>query len=324
MTTEVQPPQLPAPVKSHLIDRFISGGIGGITAAVIGHPLDTIKVRMQTAPPSTPPLYANTLDCTIKLWRSEGMRGLYRGLSVPVAGITPVFALSFWGYGVGQRMFWSRNSSNSDSNSASYNMYNRTMTANRVLEIGGAGAVAGLATVPVLCPLERVKCVMQVQKRSGSTAAPNAWRVLSSMWQSGGLRSVFCGLSAVSLREFAASAVYFGTYEIVRWGLTPANQQNPSIAVTLFAGGLSGVVNWLVAIPIDTLKSNLQVSSEPTKQYPHGIRSVWSDMRAKGLPISSLFRGLVPAVLRAFPANAAAFVGFEQSMKFLAYLRHDA
>jgi solute carrier family 25 carnitine/acylcarnitine transporter 20/29 len=90
---------------------------------------------------------------------------------------------------------------------------------------------------------------------------------------------------------------------------------NPTLA-TLLAGGLAGVANWIVAIPIDTLKSNLQVSTTPGN-YPHGIRSVWKEMRLNREPVTSLFRGLTPALLRAFPSNAACFLGYETAMNFL-------
>ena len=38
-------------------------------------------------------------------------------------------------------------------------------------------------------------------------------------------------------------------------------------------------------------------------------------MRTEGP--ASLFKGLTPVMLRAFPANAACFLGFEVTMKFL-------
>jgi solute carrier family 25 carnitine/acylcarnitine transporter 20/29 len=32
------------------------------------------------------------------------VRGLYRGMLAPLAGVTPMFAISFWGYGLGQSL----------------------------------------------------------------------------------------------------------------------------------------------------------------------------------------------------------------------------
>lgn len=39
--------------------------------------------------------------------------------------------------------------------------------------------------------------------------------------------------------------------------------------------------------------------------------------------IGSLYKGVVPVMLRAFPANAACFLGYEMTMKFLNYIWPD-
>jgi solute carrier family 25 carnitine/acylcarnitine transporter 20/29 len=85
----------------------------------------------------------------------------------------------------------------------------------------------------------------------------------------------------------------------------------------LVAGGTAGIANWAVALPIDTLKSKLQVA--PEGKYPNGIRSVFSEIMQKE-GVGSLFRGFGPVMLRAFPANAACFVGYESAIKFLTWI----
>jgi Mitochondrial carrier protein len=37
-------------------------------------------------------------------FRTEGIRGIYRGVSAPITAVTPLFAVSFWGYDMGKRM----------------------------------------------------------------------------------------------------------------------------------------------------------------------------------------------------------------------------
>ena len=54
----------------------------------------------------------------------------------------------------------------------------------------------------------------------------------------------------------------------------------------------------------------------PEGTYPHGIRSVFADIMRKEGP-SALFRGLAPVMIRAFPANAACFLGYEAALKAL-------
>ena len=51
------------------LTELISGGGGGMSLVLVGHPLDTIKVRVQTmtvVPGQTPP-YTGTVDCARKI-----------------------------------------------------------------------------------------------------------------------------------------------------------------------------------------------------------------------------------------------------------------
>lgn len=52
----------------------------------------------------TLPLYSGTYDCAKKTVQREGFRGLYKGMSAPIAGVAPIFAISFFGFGLGKRL----------------------------------------------------------------------------------------------------------------------------------------------------------------------------------------------------------------------------
>lgn len=61
---------------------------------------------------------------------------------------------------------------------------------------------------------------------------------------------------------------------------------------------------------------NIPTSIAPQGTYKNGIRDVFRElMRTEG-PLA-LYKGVTPVMLRAFPANAACFIGFEISMKTL-------
>lgn len=79
------------------LKSFLSGGVGGIGLVLVGHPLDLIKVRLQTSTQ-----YSSMRDCFQKTIARDGLRGLYRGMATPIVGITPIFAVCFWGYKVGK------------------------------------------------------------------------------------------------------------------------------------------------------------------------------------------------------------------------------
>lgn len=70
---------------------FLAGGAAGIGAVLAGHPFDTLKVRLQTSNQ-----YKGLADCFRQTVAKDGLLALYRGMSAPLVGVTPMFALSFW------------------------------------------------------------------------------------------------------------------------------------------------------------------------------------------------------------------------------------
>lgn len=73
----------------------------------------------------------------------------------------------------------------------------------------------------------------------------------------------------------------------------------------------------IIGMPSDVLKSRLQ--SAPEGKYPKGVRSVFAELMKEEGPLA-LYKGIAPVMLRAFPANAACFIGFEMSLNFLNWL----
>ncbi|KAF8565687.1 hypothetical protein P879_04410 [Paragonimus westermani] len=290
---------------SHVISpfkSFVAGGFGGVCCVAVGHPLDTIKVRLQTMPhvgPGETPLYSGTWDCTRKTVAADGLLGLYKGMGAPIVGVAPIFAICFFGFNCGKKIF------------AEDPMHLRKH------EILLAGMFSGVFTTAIMAPGERIKCLLQTQ--SGSHAPPKykgPIDVIRQLYREGGVRSLFRGTAVTLLRDIPASGAYFLSYEWIKEVLRKSSDSADQLSVgkTLFAGGVAGIFNWLVAIPPDVLKSRYQ--SAPEGRYPKGIRSVFTEMIAKE-GFFALYKGVTPVLLRAFPANAACFLGYEVALKFL-------
>lgn len=62
---------------------FVAGVFSGIAKLSVGHPFDTIKVRMQTSQNSQ---FNGPLDCLMKTVRNEGFSGVYKGATPPLIG----------------------------------------------------------------------------------------------------------------------------------------------------------------------------------------------------------------------------------------------
>ena len=58
---------------------------------MVGHPLDTIKVRIQSMEvvPGKAPQYTGMIDCAKQIVNKQGVKGLYSGMAGPLAGTDP-------------------------------------------------------------------------------------------------------------------------------------------------------------------------------------------------------------------------------------------
>ena len=284
---------------------FVAGGFGGSCLVLVGHPLDLLKVRLQTQPtpgPGEKPLYTGTFDAMKKIMKYEGPRGFYKGMAAPLVGVAPIFAVSFFGFNVGKSI-----QQKTPTDKLSYT------------QLFGAGCVAGVFSTVIMAPGERIKCLLQVQQNAATAKYAGPVDCAKQLYREGGIRSIYRGTMATLARDVPGSGMYFMSYEFLQNVLTPEGKSRSDISPlrTLFAGGMAGILNWVVAIPPDVLKSRLQIA--PEGKYPNGMRSVFTElMREEGL--MSMYKGFTPVMLRAFPANAACFMGYEVAMKFLNWL----
>ena len=267
--------------------------MSGVCNVAVGHPIDLVKVRMQTAVTQMTVTAASSGSSTFQHLRTifvaEGLSGLYRGVSAPLLAVTPAFAISFYSYDLAKRGIREVSSSQTE----------MTVAQNCL-----AGAFSGIPLAAVVAPSERIKCLMQVDK----TRFSGFGDCLQQVYKEGGLRSVFRGLGATCIRDVPGNAAYFGTYEVLRRELCRLEgTQTPTLYATLFAGGMAGVANWIVALPADTLKSRLQTA--PAGKYRNLFDVFQQLVRQEGF--KALFRGLSPALLRAFPSNAACLAAVE-------------
>ncbi|KAK9480752.1 mitochondrial carrier domain-containing protein [Lipomyces japonicus] len=277
------------------IKSFVAGGVGGISAVLVGHPFDLIKVRMQTAEKG---VYSSALDVVRKTVAQDGALGIYRGVTPPLLGVTPMFAISFWGYDLGKRIVAAVSPPAIDGK-----------TDLTIAQISAAGFFSAIPTTAVAAPFERIKVLLQVQGQHGEPKYSGILDVVSKLYKDGGVRSLYRGSLATLARDGPGSALYFATYEYLKEKLTPDGQKL-SLGAISFAGGASGVAMWTAVFPVDTIKSKLQ-----TSETQSNIIKVTTQIYRSG-GIKAFFPGIGPALARSFPANAATFVGVELTHNF--------
>ncbi|ATZ51311.1 Bccrc1 [Botrytis cinerea B05.10] len=278
-----------------------AGGFGGVCAVIVGHPFDLVKVRLQTAERG---VYKGAIDVVTKSVAKDGLaRGLYAGVSAPLVGVTPMFAVSFWGFDVGKNL-----------------VRNFTSTAPHepltIAQISTAGFFSAIPQTIITAPFERVKVLLQIQGQKelapGEKPKYNGGvDVVKQLYKEGGIKSVFRGSGATLARDGPGSAAYFATYEYIKRRLTPIDPvtgkpgKDLSLLAITGAGACAGVAMWIPVFPVDTVKSRLQtMEGKPT------IGGVIKGLYRNG-GLKAFFPGFGPALARAVPANAATFLGVE-------------
>ncbi|MED6156593.1 hypothetical protein PIB30_015906 [Stylosanthes scabra] len=74
-------PSKPSSIQPNTFQTLVCGGIAGSTAALFTTPFDVIKTRLQTQLPGSMNQYDNVFQGLYKISKSEGLKGLYRGLT---------------------------------------------------------------------------------------------------------------------------------------------------------------------------------------------------------------------------------------------------
>ncbi|KAI6819687.1 hypothetical protein KC332_g9799 [Hortaea werneckii] len=285
------------------------GSIAGIVGKIVEYPFDTVKVRLQSQPDHLPLRYKGPLDCFKQSVAQDGVRGLYRGVSAPLAGAAAENACLFYSYTLGQ------------------NLLRKTLF--RIPEdqelplnaLVSAGAFSGGVTSLVLTPIELVKCRMQAPVQAstlaaaGTMAQPSPFAVIKDVFRSEGLLGFWRGQFGTFLRETGGSAAWFGGWEastlffktrLAKAEGKPAQDVTLPVTQQMASGALAGISYNFLFYPADTIKSKIQ-----TGELSHtGVKPTFSNVGRElygthGL--KGLYRGCGITCMRSAPSSALIF-----------------
>ncbi|KAI6045263.1 mitochondrial carrier domain-containing protein [Pisolithus marmoratus] len=278
------------------------GSVAGMVAEVFEYPLDLAKVRLQSQVLDAAARFSGPLDCLVQTWRNEGIRGLYRGLPVPIFGAMAETAGLFLTYSQLQSLLlW-----------CSSDVFRQPSLP----ELGLAAAGSGFLTSFIITPIELVKCKMQVQmlttppripdfktypptfihavsvsssfpRQHRHTASkrfrelPGPFSIVSNVLRVSGFKGLWVGHVATIIRETGGTSAWFVSKEFFASLLLARRIQASSLSGTqrsftemprenvellpwesAFSGALAGAVYRLSLYPADTVKSAIQTADD--------------------------------------------------------------
>ncbi|KAG0212784.1 Mitochondrial carrier protein ymc2 [Mortierella sp. GBA30] len=187
-----------------------------------------------------------------------------------------------------------------------------------------AGNVAAAESVAVTAT--NANAVKVVAESAGSNAAKNALfftgpiDAVQKIYGQHGLRGLFKGQAVTMVREFQGYGAYFAAYEyLVQRAMRLENKERNELSTVKVVayGACAGYAMWATVYPIDVIKSKLQTDgfTAATRQYSSALDCARQTLAKEGA--AGFFKGIAPCILRAAPANAVTFLGFEMAMRLL-------
>ncbi|KAK4160667.1 mitochondrial carrier domain-containing protein [Cladorrhinum sp. PSN259] len=283
-----------------------AGGGAGMMEALVCHPLDTIKVRMQLSRRGRQPGLAKRgfIKTGVEIVKKETALGLYKGLGAVLTGIVPKMAIRF----------------------TSFEWYKQALASKETGVLSGqslflAGLGAGVTeAVAVVTPMEVIKIRLQAQHHSMADPLDipkyrNAAHALYTVVKEEGFGALYRGVSLTALRQGSNQAVNFTAYTyfkewLYQWQPEYQGQNLPGYQTTLI-GLVSGAMGPMSNAPIDTIKTRLQKmkAEEGTSAFQRITKIAGEMFKHEG--IHAFYKGITPRIMRVAPGQAVTFTVYE-------------
>ncbi|KAK4263836.1 hypothetical protein QN277_029201 [Acacia crassicarpa] len=282
-----------------------AGAAAGAIAATFVCPLDVIKTRLQVH--GLPPGQKGSVIFTSlqNIVRTEGFRGMYRGLSPTIIALLPNWAVYFTVYGQLKGLFLSQDGCN------------QLSTVEHMVAAAGAGAATAFSTNPLWV----VKTRLQTQGMRSDVVPYKSFRsALTRIMHEEGIRGLYSGI-VPSLAGVSHVAIQFPAYEKIKSYLakkddTTVDELGPGkVAI---ASSISKVIASVMTYPHEVIRARLQQQGQAK---PAGVRYAGlvdcsrKVFQTEGLP--GFYRGCATNLLRTTPSAVITFTSFEMIHRFL-------
>lgn len=272
-------------LKQDRISRWYFGGLASAGAACFTHPLDLLKVTLQTQQEGKLSLG----QLTIKVIRQQGVLALYNGISASLLRQLTYSTTRFGIYEVGKQTL------PSDSGFLT-----------KILLAGGAGAAGGFIGTPA--------DMVNVRMQNDVKLAPelrrnykNAFDGLLRVNREEGFRRLFSGASTATSRGFLMTIGQIAFYDQTKAIMLSSGYFVDDPRTHFLASLIAGAIATTLTQPLDVLKTR---AMNATPGQFNGLYDLFK-YTAKLGPLA-FYKGYVPAFVRLGPQTILTFVFLEQ------------
>lgn len=194
------------------VSRLVAGATAGCTACIACYPLDLVRTRLTTQLDGAEH-YRGITDACVKIVRTEGLLGLYSGLTPTLMVAAPSFAISYMVYGslkeyaLEDELFYNLRRVDGSSGEPKLGFL-LTLTC---------GAASGTLSTLVTFPFDTVRRRMQIQSLHFLPhERVSSVQMIGKLLKSDGLRGFYRGLAPEVLKVVPMVGTMFTVYEYLK------------------------------------------------------------------------------------------------------------
>ncbi|XP_029945863.1 mitochondrial dicarboxylate carrier [Salarias fasciatus] len=270
------------------ISRWYFGGVSSSAAACLTHPLDLIKVHLQTQQE----VRVRMIGMTVNVVRREGYRALYSGLSASLCRQMTYSMSRFAIYETVRDKLYRKNK-------APMPFYQKVLL----------GAFGGFTGGFIGTPADLVNVRMQNDVKLPAKLRRNYAHVFDGLlrvWRDEGIRKMFSGGTMASSRGALVSVGQLSCYDQSKQLFLANGFLTDNILTHVLASVFAGGCATVLCQPLDVVKTRLMNS-----KVEYGSVFACLTETAKLGP-KAFYKGLVPAAIRLVPHTVFTYVFLEQ------------
>ncbi|KAI9257421.1 ribonuclease H-like domain-containing protein [Sporodiniella umbellata] len=174
---------------------------------------------------------------------------------------------------------------------------------------------AGLPVTPTaIPPVSKDSVPCKLHKRTVYTST-SSWYSAREILKKRGLTGLYNGFCLHLARDAIGTGVYFGGYETTKYTLSKLRNTPAGPGTQFLAGGICGIMCWLVVFPLDLVKSLIQKEILQTRPKYGSTKNCIQDIYRKG-GLAGFYKGITVTLIRAFPIHSLNFLVYEQTLFF--------
>ncbi|XP_046428722.1 mitochondrial dicarboxylate carrier isoform X3 [Neodiprion pinetum] len=274
--------------KNEKLSRWYFGGLASAGAACVTHPLDLLKVHLQTQQEGK----SSVSKITLKIIKHQGVFALYNGLTASLLRQLTYSTTRFGFYEVGKQAL--------ETPGYSLPFHQRLFLA------GISGAVGGVIGTPADLINVRMQNDIKVSpelRRNYKHALDGLFRV----WKEEGFLRLFNGCSTATSRAALMTIGQLSFYDQIKMLLLQSGMFTDSPTTHFLSSLSAGAIATTLTQPLDVLKTRA-MNAKPG-EFKNMIDLIL--YTAKLGPLG-FFKGYIPAFVRLAPHTILTFVFLEQ------------